>query len=161
MRWLSRRGGILAIGGLREARHPLARPALVALSSFWALYLITIGWSHTIAFLPRYFVMVLPASLVIIMIERGDHWSSRLVVLLTLGYSLMNMYGQFNPIPNHANPLMAERSLAAQDYLEMQMANVRALAEADVELIVVPHDLLIRLKYPELGYIEEELVPRL
>ena len=133
------------------------------LLGFILSYLGTSMLSGTIAVLPRYYLAVLPAVLVII--PRADaHGISRptrshrfvAIGLLTslLAFSVANRRGDYYPLPDHPFYVLTERSTRAQDLLQLQIEGTRQLAATGLP-VVVGHDERFRLTYPDMGYVSE------
>lgn len=147
----------------RSIRKEMIRPIGAILVSFAALYFYAIVIANTIAFLPRYAVMVMPLVVILALTALDSHSRSLAtyfgVILLVFG--VLNSHGLLYPQPNRPSPTMAERTLAGQTYLDLQMATTSALANAQVEILAVDMHMLFRLTYPEFGYVDYEISPPL
>lgn len=134
--------------------------------SFFVVYGGTMILSRTIAILPRYYIIIVPALLASLLPreEPQDRAAPRarmiaigLVGALTV-FSLINVRGAFYPLPNNQFYVLAERSTRAQDLLELQITGTRALVATDLPL-VVDGPTHFRLAYPDLGYVDDPSNP--
>lgn len=153
---------VIATYGKARSRN-LDRPTFmsaVMVSSFFVVYGGTMVLTQTIAILPRYYLVLLPAMLVSLLpAEHGRGHERGRVQLASLGlvtalalFSLVNVRGDFYPLPNNEFYVSAERSTRAQDLLKLQIAGTRMLVATDLP-VVVDGPIDFRLKYPDLGYV--------
>lgn len=146
---------------LRERYPALVWSTSVVTSGFAAIVLYTIVFTHGVSFLPRYYVALLPLWLLVVAIYLRTQHHQRVVigVLSMLAvFSIVNWDGRLYPLSDHPHPVMAERSVGgAKEYLELEVAGTRALAELSdsVDVLVLGREMWFRFRYPELGYIRE------
>jgi hypothetical protein len=111
--------------------------------------------THGIPFLPRYYVMIVPA-LVIGVLLAITQVSRRIALIAGIILSLvfaLNLYGAFYPFKGHASFALAERSLAYRDLLQLQRQDISLLASLASEMpIYFDYFAYFRLAYPEMGY---------
>lgn len=152
---------VLASLRLRDARPNLIRVVTIVTGGFFAIVGYTIVATQGVSVLPRYYVALLPLWLVVMTVHLREAHSKRMAVgvlsLLVL-FSVVNWDGRFYPLADHVHPVMAERSAGgAQEYLELEVAGTRALAELSdsVDALIVGREMWSRFQYPELGYVSE------
>lgn len=155
---------VMATYGKARSRN-LDRPTFmsaVMVTSFMIVYGGTMVLSQTIAILPRYYIVLLPAMLMTLLPPEGTENERSPASLAGLGlvaalalFSLLNVEGDFYPLPNNEFYVLAERSTRAQDLLKLQIAGTRLLVATELPLVVDgPTD--FRLKYPEMGYVDAQ-----
>ena len=149
----------------RARSHTLDRPSLVTatmVASFFVVYGGTMILSRTIAILPRYYIAILPALLASLLPrEQPDGRTAPKARMVGIGlvsalamFSLINVRGDFYPLPNNEFYVLAERSTRAQELLELQVAGTQELVATDLPLIV-DGPTHFRLAYPDLGYVDD------
>lgn len=154
---------LLVLYGRTRARV-LDRPtkvAVIAVASFFVVHLATILLSGTIAILPRYYIVILPAVVAALaplepMEGSGYPTRSRIGIglLVALGiFAVVNLRGSFYPLPDHDFYVAAERSTRAQDLLELHVVGTRELAATGLPLLV-ERQVYFRLEYPGMGYVD-------
>ena len=128
---------------------------------FFAVDGTTMVLSGTIAILPRYYIVILPALIVALIPGKDTEgsWTPRRVASLGLVtalalFSLVNVRGDLYYLPDHDFYVMAERSTRAQDLLELQVLGTNRLIATGLPL-VVERQVQFRLAYPEMGYVGE------
>ena len=133
------------------------------LLGFFSSYLGASMLSGTTAVLPRYYMAVLPAVLVVIppADPRGAPQSTRSprfaavgFLILLLVFSVANHRGEYYPWPDHPFYVVTERSTQAQDLLRLQIEGTRELAATGLPVVVALQE-HFRLTYPEMGYVAE------
>lgn len=145
----------LALRHLRHTLPALALPGGVMLGSFVLLNLASIAVQRSTV-LPRYYVAIVPAMMVIVSVALYHRFATRgpLVFLTVLiGFSAVNVTGDWYPVSDHPNPVFVERTLRASEYLDLEVASTRAIATAPLGMRIVDENLRMRLLYPELGYV--------
>lgn len=153
-------GALFALGAMRLRRsHPdLIRGTGIVTLGFFGILIFTLIVSQLTTILPRYYVALLPLWLVVAATHLWQNLPRKSVlgVLATIiAFSVLNMEGRFYPLADHPHPIMAERSLGADEYLQLEMSSARALAAEPVDLRIVDRSMLYRFRYPELGFVEE------
>lgn len=162
---------LLVIYGRARSRNldRTSQVSLVLVASFVAVHLATVLLSGTIAILPRYYIAVLPAVIVAFLPLEGDVAISvkasrvaPLALIAVLGiFSIVNVRGDFYPLPNHDFYVAAERSTRAQDLLALHVVGTRELVATGIPLLV-ERQVHFRLEYPGMGYVDstpEETIP--
>ena len=146
-----------------------SQASIIVVVTFFLVHVATILLSGTIAILPRYYIAILPAVLAALVPpspERGpglepepepQHRRYRvgvgLVIVLAV-FSILNVRGDFYPLPDHDFYVAAERSTRAQDLLELHVIGTRELVATDLPLLV-ERQVFFRLEYPGMGYVDE------
>lgn len=149
----------------RARAHQLDRVnriVAIVLASFFAVHVATMLLSGTIAILPRYYIVILPAVLTAaapgrLGISETPTPAYRLAVwlLVLLGvFSVVNVRGDLYPLPDHDFYVAAERSTRAQELLALHEVGTEELASLDLPLLV-ERQVHFRLEYPGMGYVEK------
>lgn len=139
-----------------------SKVSCVLVASFLGAHLATVFLSGTITILPRYYIAILPAVLVVIfpadLPTELIGLPKRIAALGFLGllivFSVLNRGGDFYPLPNHSFYVAAERSTRAQDLLALQVEGTRRLADTRLPIVVGLQE-HFRIAYPEMGYVDE------
>jgi hypothetical protein len=155
---------VLVMYGRARSRM-LDRPSqasIIVVASFLLVHLATILLSGTIAILPRYYIAILPAVLAALIPPQPEPAPERLpryrvgvgLVIVLAVFSILNVRGDFYPLPDHDFYVAAERSTRAQDLLELHVIGTRELVATDLP-ILVERQVYFRLEYPGMGYVDK------
>lgn len=134
----------------------------IVVAGFFAAHVATMLLSGTIAILPRYYIVILPAVLATLLPIQQDAGTRRSqgyllgvgFVIALAGFSLLNVQGNFYPRPNDDFYVIAERSTRAQTLLELQMLGTKELVDTNLP-VLVERQVYFQLEYPEMGYVDE------
>lgn len=155
---------VLVVYGRVRSRNldRATRASLIVVTGFFAIHTATIVLSGTIIILPRYYIAVVPAILVALLPTEENAKDPRsparkaslgLVLVLAI-FSLINIRGDFYPLPDHDFYVIAERSTRAQDLLELQVLGTRELISTRLPMLV-ERQVYFQLSYPYMGYVDE------
>jgi hypothetical protein len=139
-------------------RSPLTEELMIAgflLISASVFILLNPLVTHGIPFLPRYYVMIVPALVtgIILAITATSHRFALIAgSILALAFAL-NLHGALYPFKSHATFALAERSLGYRDLLQLHREDISLLASIGSEVpIYFDYFAYFRLAYPEMGY---------
>lgn len=140
-------------------RHSIVILTLVV--GFFVIHVGTILVAGTIAVLPRYYVLILPAVVASLAPEEraGQRPNSGLamgILPLTLlaVFSILNVHGDLYQAADHDFYPVAERSTRAQDLIALKEESTKRVAAVDLP-VLANRQLYFRLEYPGLGFVEE------
>jgi len=145
----------------RGKQRELVKATGIVTLSFFAFHVLTMMLSQVVTILPRYYIAVVPLWLVVVAVYLVDAHSQKAASALLIGlilFSVVNWNGTFYPLADHPQAPMAERTPGGgREYLQMEMAGTTALVEAadEVDLLVLDNAVNFRVRYPELGFVDE------
>jgi hypothetical protein len=116
--------------------------------------------SQGIPFLPRYYIALLPpvlAGILSYLYLRSPRLAIAAASILVLAFAI-NVKGLYYAYSDHPTYVLAERSLAYRDLLDLQIEDIALLTDLSLKMpVYYDYFGFYRLEYPELGYGEGPL----